>query len=150
MTVDGGRFRVALRIVKPCLLVLLFLTLLACGSAEESPDIRQGRSVYGGLCGSCHGARGEGMGGPALDNLIENWPSCSSQISWIELGSEAWLIHEGATYGAEMKPVEGGMPGYADVLGHEEIQQIAAFTRAEYSGEDVEDALRSCGLDSAP
>ena len=130
-------------------LVLLLSISIACGSAEESPDLRRGRAVYEGLCSSCHGPDGEGMGGPPLTNLVDNWPDCSSQISWVELGSEEWQLQEGATYGATMKPVEGGMPGYIDVLDAEQIKQVVAFTRAEYSDQDVEVALESCGLDTA-
>lgn len=136
--------------MRPFSLVLLVFLLTACGTNEEPADIRQGRTVYGGLCGACHGARGEGNGGPPLANLTENWPECKDQITWIELGSDGWRLHEGATYGAMMKPVEGGMPAYSNVLDPRQIQQVAAFTRTEYSDQDVGDALRACGLDRVP
>lgn len=112
--------------------------------------MQQGQRIYGALCSSCHGDRGEGLGGPTLANLMEDWPRCSDQISWIQLGSEGWRTHAGETYGAKMKSVEGGMPAYANVLKPEEIQQVSAFIRVEYSGEDVEYALGNCGLGPAP
>jgi len=96
------------------------------------------------MCSVCHGARGEGSAGPALENLIETWPLCSDQVEWIAVGSEGWRARHGATYGAPDKPVAGGMPAHEDQLTPEEMRRVAAFERAEYGGLDPEAALTQC------
>ncbi len=131
------------------LLPLVVVAVIAAGCApSDQPDaLRQGRSTYGDVCSVCHGARGQGSVGPALENLTETWPLCTDQVEWIALGSEGWRTQHGETYGAPNKPVAGGMPAHADQLTVEEMRRVAAFERAEYSGLEPETALKQCEVD---
>jgi mono/diheme cytochrome c family protein len=130
------------------LLPLLVVVVIAAGcAASDQPDaLRQGRSTYGDVCSVCHGARGQGGAGPALDKVTETWPLCTDQVEWIGLGSEGWRTQHGDTYGAPNKPVAGGMPAHADQLTVEEMRLVAAFERSAYGGVDPDTALEQCGV----
>ena len=139
----------AARMARSILLLSLVLTLVltACGSDGGDGDVlRQGRSVYGDTCSVCHGNRGQGGVGPALDTVLETWPDCENQIAWIALGSEGWRAAHGESYGAGSRPVTGGMPAQGDQLSDREIRLVAAFQRIEYGGQDRDEALAACGV----
>lgn len=128
------------------LLSLLFVVLAGCADGGQSDVFKEGRSIYGDVCSVCHGDRGQGLVGPALDAVLETWPSCDEHVEWVRLGSEGWLETRGDTYGATGKPVDGGMPAHADKLTLEEIRLVAAFQRVAYGGQAEQAALDDCGV----
>lgn len=120
---------------------------VACAPGTETPQaLRDGRSVYGDRCSSCHGNAGQGGVGPALADVLSTWPSCADQKEWIALGSEGWKTIYGPTYGATDKEITKKMPGHGETLSDEEIASVAAFERVEYGGGDVDVELAACGL----
>ncbi len=132
------------RLIRFLPLVVVAVIAAGCAPSNQPEALRQGRSIYGDLCSVCHGARGEGQAGPALENVIETWPACSDQVEWIAAGSDGWRTRHGETYGASDKPVTGGMPAHEDRLTLGEMRLVAAFERAEYGGLDPQTALTQC------
>jgi len=136
------------RLIRLLPLAVFAVIAVGCVPSDEPDALRQGRSIYGDACSVCHGARGEGSVGPALENVVETWPLCSDQVEWIAVGSEGWRIKYGETYGARDKPVVGGMPVHEGRLTLEEMRRVAAFERAEYGGLDPEAASSECRVTS--
>ncbi len=120
------------------------------GGAEAVALLGLGQEVYsvGGQCASCHGANGQGGTGPAMAGgaVLVTWPSCEDQVRWVELGSDEWSASVGSSYGAQDKPVQGGMPGYAGELSDEELRAVVAFERIRFGGAPAEETLIECGL----
>lgn len=127
------------------ILLLVAVSMVGCGDAVPE-EIRPGRSVYADTCAACHGASGQGGVGPALDTVLETWPSCSDQMEWIALGSDGWRNAHGDTYGAADRPLQGGMPANSPRLSAEEIAQVAVYERVQFGGEGIATARGSCGL----
>ncbi|MCB2225013.1 MAG: cytochrome c [Actinobacteria bacterium] len=125
------------------------LVLASCGGSDDggTDPIREGRTVYADSCSSCHGSAGQGGVGPSLAGVLQTFPDCEDQIEWITLGSEGWEAEHGATYGAEAKPLDGGMPAHGDDMAGVEIRWVAAYQRVTYGGEDRAAALEGCGID---
>lgn len=135
----------------PFLLILtamvpLSLVAAACGGQSLPDALREGRDVYGDSCSSCHGRTGQGGVGPALESVMETWPSCQDHQDWVALGSERWKVERGPTYGADDAPITAVMPSHADRLSTREIAAVAAFERVQYGGGDAESVLADCGL----
>lgn len=130
----------------PAAIVLVAVFVAGCGGSGPSAEVAEGRAVYGATCSACHGSAGEGGVGPSLARVLETWPSCTDHRSWIALGSEGWLSGVGDTYGADGKPVQGGMPAHAAVLTEREIAAVAAFERIVYGGAEETATLAECGL----
>ena len=108
---------------------------------EAGGALETGADVYGS-CSSCHGAGGEGVSAPALDGVGELFADPAAQLQWVALGSTAWQSEVGDTYGDTDKPVEGGMPGFADTLTPEELTAVIIYERAEFGGLDpIEEGL---------
>ncbi|MDF1596722.1 MAG: c-type cytochrome [Acidimicrobiia bacterium] len=120
------------------------------GGAEAASLLALGQEVYtaGAQCASCHGANGQGGTGPAMAGgaVIVTWPTCDDHIKWITLGSDGWSVAVGSTYGAEAKPVQGGMPGFEADLSDEELRAVTAFERIRFGGAPAEETLIACGL----
>lgn len=120
---------------------------VACGGgAPSSAELRSGRNTYGDVCATCHGNRGQGGIAPALDQVLNTWPSCDDHQRWIALGSEEWKTAVGPTYGAENTEITDVMPGQGGNLTEREIAEVAAFERVEYGGGDPDEVLADCGL----
>lgn len=105
-----------------------------------------GEELYAGNgCAGCHGAGGGGGTGPAFTGgaIFETWPSFEDHFEWVRLGSNGWLSEKGETYGANDKPVGGGMPGF-EGLSDADLMFIVLHER-ELGGEnpDEADALRT-------
>jgi mono/diheme cytochrome c family protein len=85
--------------------------------AGEGPAV-VGEDLYASSgCAGCHGASGAGSGSfPAFTGggIYETWPSFVEHFEWVRLGSAGWLTERGETYGANDKPVNGGMPGFGE------------------------------------
>lgn len=120
------------------------------GGAEAAAFLTMGQEIYsaGAQCGSCHGANGQGGTGPAMSGgaVLQTWPSCDEQVRWIALGSNGWSTEVGGTYGAQEKPVQGGMPAFDADLSDVEIRAVAAFERIRFGGAPAEETLLACGL----
>jgi hypothetical protein len=78
--------------------------------------------------------------------VLETWPSCDDQVEWITLGSNGWSVEVGSNYGAQEKPVQGGMPAFNADLTEDEIRAVAAFERIRFGGAPAEETLIACGL----
>jgi len=100
--------------------------------AGEGPEVL-GEELYAGSgCAGCHGAGGGGGVGPAFTggSIYETFPDFQTQFEWVRLGSAGWQAERGDTYGANGKPVQGGMPGFGeDQLSDAELLYIILFER---------------------
>ncbi len=127
--------------------LLLTFVLGGCGAGtNENDPFVAGRSIYGDICSACHGNSGQGGVGPDLSAVTETFPDCRDQMKWITLGSDGWKASVGTSYGANAKPVKGGMQPMADQLTENEIAQVAAFERTQFGGSPREAAQKDCGI----
>lgn len=81
-------------------------------------DIKQGEQIYQKECAACHGAKGEGVTGPAL-------------------GNQSALAHntdEVIRYAIRHGRQETPMKAYADILSEQEIDNVTAFIRSRADG----------------
>lgn len=80
---------------------------------EESLNIliEEGETVYRNYCAACHGANGEGGGGPAL-----------ADSSFV--GSRSATVYQ-ILFGA----MDHGMPAFANILSDQEIAAVSTFIR---------------------
>lgn len=107
-----------------------------------------GQEAYAGNgCAGCHGASGGGGSGPAFNGgaIYETWPNFQDHFRWVRLGSAGWQSEEGNTYGANDKPVGGGMPGFGeDAMSDADLLFIVLHEREGLGGEnpDENDAAR--------
>lgn len=130
-------------------MLLVVLATAACGggSGSDGPDpIAAGRQVYGDHCSVCHGSAGTGGVGPALDAVEETWPTCAEHVAWVTVGSAAWQVDHGGTYGATGRPNTGLMPAHGPLLTAEEIAMVSAYERVVYGGMERGAVLTDCGL----
>jgi mono/diheme cytochrome c family protein len=118
--------------------------------AQEEDNVLLGAEIYSASCAVCHGDAGQGGAGPALAGgaVLETFPegSCDSHIEWVTLGSAGWPDD---TYGAQSKPVQGGMPAMELTLSEEQIAQVTLYERVELGGADEPAAETDCGLGEA-
>jgi len=100
--------------------------------AGEGPELL-GEQLYAGAgCAGCHGAGGGGGVGPAFTggSIYETFPDFTTQFEWVRLGSAGWQAERGDTYGANEKPVNGGMPAFTeDQLSDAELIYIILHER---------------------
>jgi mono/diheme cytochrome c family protein len=105
-----------------------------------------GTELYVGACAGCHGGGGGGGTGPAFTNgaIYETWPSFEDHFEWVRLGSTGWTEANGGTYGATDKPVNGGMPGFAEESVSDADLVFILLHERELGGEnpDPEDQVR--------
>jgi mono/diheme cytochrome c family protein len=130
---------------KRLLVAAVMVALAGCGDAEPNP-LADGIVVYGRVCAACHGDTGGGGIGPALAEVVTDFPSCDDHIEWVTGGSDGWRANRGDTFGVTDKPVQGGMPAFSTTLSAEEIAAVAAFERHRHGGQDLEAALEDCGV----
>lgn len=116
------------------------------GEHEES-NVLLGAEIYAASCAVCHGDAGQGGAGPGLAGgaVLETFPegSCDSHIEWVTLGSAGWPDD---TYGAQNKPVAGGMPPAGLTLTEEEIARVVLYERVSLGGQDEAVGEEDCGL----
>ena len=116
------------------------------GSDEPATPYLEGRTVFGNVCSACHGSAGQGGVGPAMDGVLETFPSCDDHVRWITLGSDRWKEEVGPTYGATGKEVKGGMQELGLQLTEEEILAAAVYERSRFGGIEPEEAEAQCGV----
>jgi hypothetical protein len=107
-------------------------------------NVLLGGEIFAASCAVCHGATGGGGAGPALagGSVLETFPegACLSHIEWVTLGSAGFT-----TYGAQNKPVAGGMPAFGS-LDETELAQVVLYERVQFGLEDEETAEAECGF----
>jgi mono/diheme cytochrome c family protein len=137
------------------LLLLPIWAISYVGTLERPPQkttglLAEGLHVYESRCASCHGATGAGGSGHALANgeVLATFPNAAAHIEWVAKGSDGFGL--GNPYGAadQARIVEGGMPGWADVLTTEELIGVVLYERARLSGSE-DDAALAEALDHA-
>lgn len=84
----------------------------------EGPVVLGEEAYAASGCAGCHGASGGGGVGPGFTGgaIYETFPTFEEHFRWVRLGSTGWQSEVGATYGANDKPVNGGMPGFGESL----------------------------------
>ncbi len=116
------------------------------GAVQET-NVLLGGLIYQATCAVCHGAAGEGGAGPGLAGgvVLETFPqgACDLHQEWVTLGSAGWLP---TTYGAQDKPVQGGMPPAGVTLTEEEIARVVLYERVALGGADEATAEADCGF----
>jgi mono/diheme cytochrome c family protein len=114
---------------------------------QAESNVLLGAEIYSASCAVCHGDAGQGGAGPALAGgaVLETFPegSCDSHIEWVTLGSAGWPDD---TYGAQNKPVQGGMPPAELTLSEEEIARVVLYERVALGGEDEAIGEGDCGF----
>ncbi|MEC8999070.1 MAG: cytochrome c [Actinomycetota bacterium] len=137
------------------LLLLPIWAISYVGTLERPPQeatgvMAEGAHVYEARCASCHGATGGGGSGYAMADgeILATFPSAADHVVWVARGSDSFGL--GNAYGdpSRGRIVEGGMPGWADVLTTEELIGVVLYERAGLSGSD-EDAALAEALDHA-
>ncbi len=120
-------------------LILLPLWAFAyVGTLERPPEesygvLAEGELIYAARCASCHGATGAGGVGPGFTtgDLVTVFPKVSEQVNWIIKGSDGFGL--GNAYG-EGRIVNGGMPGWGDVLTAKELLGVSLCERGVLGG----------------
>ena len=101
------------------LAVVDYLRSFAVGAPEDvsgivvTGDATRGAPLYAARCASCHGARGQGVSAPTLDNVV---------------------LHDSASDGFLRRSIEVGRPGtpmegYGGRLAAQELDDVVAFLR---------------------
>ena len=113
---------------------------------HEASNVLLGGEIFAASCAVCHGATGAGGVGPALAGgaVLETFPdgACQSHIEWVTLGSAGWPAD---TYGAQNKPVVGGMPPFGS-LTETDLAQVVLYERVALGGEAEQAAEDECGF----
>lgn len=128
--------------------VLVFLPLwsfLYVSTLEKPPEtaegiMAEGETIYA-KCAGCHGATGAGAGaipGMVGAELLGNFPGFAHQIEWVARGSAGFTSI--GTYGAQNRPVAGGMPAWGAELTSQELLSVIYYERVRF-GEQPEDEL---------
>lgn len=123
----------------------IYVGTLSPPPAGEGPS-ELGTQLYSANgCAGCHGGGGAGGVGPGFTGgaIFETWPTFQEHFQWVRLGSEGWAAEQGDTYGANDKPVSGGMPAFPqESLSDADLTYIVLHER-ELGGENPneEDAL---------
>ena len=137
------------------LLLLPIWAISYVGTLERPPQeatglLAEGDHIYEARCASCHGATGDGGSGYALaeGQVLATFPTAAAHIEWVAKGSDGFGL--GNPYGDPSvgRVVEGGMPGWADVLTTEELIGVVLYERANLSGSE-EDAALAEAIDHA-
>ncbi len=113
------------------------------GGIDAVGEFTAGKDLYTATCQACHSADGSALVGPALSGgaVLETFPGCAAQIDWVSVGSIGW---PDATYGAQGKPVNAGMPGFEAQLSLDEIKQVVVYVRVAFGGADLNESVADC------
>jgi cytochrome c553 len=132
---------VAVLVMLPLWAVIYALTLDPPTPTEPGP-LELGAETYAGKgCSGCHGAGGAGAGAvPGLATTAEDFAQPASMVAWVALGSAGYQA-AGIDEYAPGKPVNGGMPAWADSLTAEELMSVVLHERTVYGGETFDIAV---------
>ena len=128
-------------VLLPLWAVIYALTLDPATPTEPGP-LELGAETYAGKgCSGCHGAGGAGAGAvPGLSTSAEDFAEPADMVAWVALGSAGYQAAGIEEY-APGKPVNGGMPAWADSLTAEELMSVVLHERTDYSGEAFDAAV---------
>ena len=73
-------------------------------------------------------------------NVLVTFPDPAQQVEWLVKGSEGFRAV--GVYGAPGKPVNGGMPGWANELTAKELMSVVLYTRVRFGGAAEEDLVQ--------
>ncbi len=137
------------------LLLLPIWAISYVGTLERPPQeatgmLAEGDHVYEARCASCHGATGAGGSGYAMADgeVLITFPTTAAHIEWVAKGSDGFGLGNGYGDASRGRIVEGGMPGWADVLTTQELIGVVLHERVRLSGSD-EDAALAEAIDHA-
>ena len=112
-------------------------TLEPAPSGELTPLDAGGAVYVSAGCQGCHGAGGAGNASvPALTAVNDTWPDFRDHMIWVRLGSTGWESYSDS-YGADAKPVNGGMPPHAS-LSDQELAEVVLYERVQFGGMEEE------------
>ncbi len=136
-------------VVLPVFFIAYAWTLDPPSNAEGPLAIGDG--LYNGSagCAGCHGAGGGGGVGPQLNDgaVVTAFPSPADQVTWVALGSTGYKDAGFTTFGADQKPIKGGMPGQMATLDASEIMAVVLHERTEFGGEDFDISVWEDGFE---
>lgn len=140
---------VAVLVMLPLWAVVYALTLDPPTPTEPGP-LELGAETYAGKgCSGCHGAGGAGAGAvPGLAATPEDFAEPADMVTWIALGSAGYQA-AGLEEFAPGKPINGGMPGWADSLTAEELMSVVLHERTVYGGETFDIAVWEAGWEES-
>jgi len=128
--------------VMPVLIALPFWGFLYVGAfgnrhkTEVVDPLVLGAQVYRSAgCSGCHGANGEGVSAPALQNgdAKITFPNVADQIDWVKTGSLS--KPKGTPYGdpnrqgGQRHVQVGAMPAFASILSEAQIEAVVQYER---------------------
>ena len=128
--------------VMPVLIALPFWGFLYVGAfgnrhkTEVVDPLVLGAQVYRSAgCSGCHGANGEGVSAPALQNgdAKITFPNVADQIEWVKTGSLS--KPKGTPYGDPNRPggqrhvQVGAMPAFGSQLSEAQIEAVVQYER---------------------
>ena len=108
----------------------------------DGPEVLGEEAYAGNGCAGCHGAGGGGGVGPAFTGgaIYETFPDFETHFRWVRLGSDGWAAEVGPTYGANDKPVNGGMPGFGeDSISDADLLFLVMHERMGLGGENPDE-----------
>lgn len=127
---------------------VLYAWTLSENESTEGP-LAAGAETYGVSCAGCHGGGGGGGSGPALSGgaVVETFPRPVDHVAWVALGSQGFQEAGETTYGAQGKPINGGMPGQADLLDPVALMDVVLHERVDFGQEGFDIAVWEEGFE---
>lgn len=133
----GAMFLHHIASVSKLLLVTFSLLIMGCGEDQvpgrwyTQTQVEQGRVVYQTHCAVCHGSQAEGIG-----NWQVRGPDGQYPPPPLDGSAHAWhhplpMLQRQILQGGI--PVGGAMPGFAGVLGEEDVLAAIAFFQSQWS-----------------
>jgi mono/diheme cytochrome c family protein len=104
----------------------------------NSTQVALGRSVYGGNCASCHGAKLEGQPNWRVrkpNGRLPAPPHDETGHTWHHTDDVLFGITKKGIAGFASPGYESDMPAYKDILTDEQIWAVLAFIKSRWSEE---------------
>jgi mono/diheme cytochrome c family protein len=122
----------------------VYMLTLDTPTPTELGPYEAGAEVYGTNCATCHGATGGGAGanpaltGPEGATVVFEHPA--NQVAWVALGSAGYKAAGFPNYGDGelVKPVNSGMPAWADSLTPVELMEVVLHERSTLNDEEFD------------
>jgi mono/diheme cytochrome c family protein len=103
--------------------------------AGDAATIARGETLYAERCASCHGARLEGQPNwqsPLPSGRLPAPPHDASGHTWHHPDGVLFRITREGTAAVVGGGYESDMPGFAGILGDEDIRAILAFIKSKW------------------